>query len=139
MVYYGGRAAAGFSPSFRHIIAYEWTFTQPYIGELEQRSRPAVQQHISSAQRAGAAQIAAMQGSGALPGLTGTGRGGGGLLPCGSLGRRTPAGRRGATSVRAVDGASVAAAASAAADSPLPPVQVTWQIAVGALGRSVFL
>jgi hypothetical protein len=79
-----------------------------------------------------------MQGSGALPGLTGTGRGGG-FLPCGSLGKRTPAGRRGATSVRAVDGASVAAAASAAADSPLPPVQVTWQIAVGALGRSVFL
>jgi hypothetical protein len=110
--------------------------TQPYIGELEQRSRPAVQ-HIS-AQRAGAAQTAAMQGSGALPGLTGTGRGGG-FLPCGSLGKRTPAGRRGATSVRAVDGASVAAAASAAADSPLPPVQVTWQIAVGALGRSVFL
>lgn len=29
MVYYGGRAAAGFSPSFHHIIAYEWTFTRP--------------------------------------------------------------------------------------------------------------
>jgi hypothetical protein len=25
MVYYGGRAAAGFSPNFHHIIAYEWT------------------------------------------------------------------------------------------------------------------
>jgi hypothetical protein len=25
MVYYGGRAAAGFSTSFHHIIAYEWT------------------------------------------------------------------------------------------------------------------
>ncbi|XP_008657201.1 uncharacterized protein [Zea mays] len=135
MVYYGGRAAAGFSPSFHHIIAYEWTFTRPQTVVLlsenssSGRGRPC---STSAHQRAGAAQTAAMQGSGALPGLTGTGRGGG-FLPCGSLGKRTPAGRRGATSVRAVDGASVAAAASAAADSPLPPVQVTWQIAVGAL------
>jgi hypothetical protein len=81
---------------------------------------------------------ARLPGSGPLPGLVGTGRGG--LFPCGTLGRRTPAGRGGATSVVcAVDGASVAAAASAAADSPLPPVQVTWQIVVGAVGRPVYL
>ncbi|KAG0539510.1 hypothetical protein BDA96_03G328800 [Sorghum bicolor] len=73
-----------------------------------------------------------LPGSGPLPGVVGTSRGG--LFPCGSLGRRAPAGRGGATSVVcAVDGASVAAAASAVADSPLPPAQVTWQIVVGAV------
>jgi hypothetical protein len=77
-----------------------------------------------------------LPGSGPLPGVVGTSRGG--LFPCGSLGRRAPAGRGGATSVVcAVDGASVAAAASAVADSPLPPAQVTWQIVVGAVGRPV--
>ncbi|CAD6236677.1 unnamed protein product [Miscanthus lutarioriparius] len=72
-----------------------------------------------------------LPGRGPLAGLVGTGRGG--LFPSGSLGRRAPAGRGGATSVCAVDAASVAAAASAAADSPLPPAQVTWQIVVGAV------
>ncbi|XP_062186169.1 uncharacterized protein LOC133889725 [Phragmites australis] len=60
--------------------------------------------------------------------LAGAGRSG--LFP---RGRRTPAGRGGATSVHAVDGASAAAAVAAAADAPLPPAQVTWQIVVGAV------
>ncbi|XP_066315056.1 uncharacterized protein [Miscanthus floridulus] len=65
---------------------------------------------------------ARLLGSGPLPGLVGTDRGG--LFPW-----RAPAGRGSATSVCAVDGASVAAAA----DAPLPPAQITWQIVVGAV------
>ncbi|XP_062206950.1 uncharacterized protein LOC133908801 isoform X1 [Phragmites australis] len=63
--------------------------------------------------------------------LAGAGRSG--LFSRGSVGRTTPPGRGGATSVRAVDGASAAAAVAAAADAPLPPAQVTWQIVVGAV------
>nr|CAB3474337.1 unnamed protein product [Digitaria exilis] len=59
-----------------------------------------------------------------------------GFLSIGSVSRRTPAGRGVATSVRAIDGASAAAAVAAAADAPLPPAQVTWQIVVGAVGRA---
>ncbi|WVZ99375.1 hypothetical protein U9M48_044694 [Paspalum notatum var. saurae] len=59
------------------------------------------------------------------------------LCWCGS---RIPAGRgQGeprATSVRAVDEAAVEAAASAAADAPLPPAQVTCQIVVGFVGSA---
>nr|CAB3478374.1 unnamed protein product [Digitaria exilis] len=65
--------------------------------------------------------------------LPGAGCRSGLLLPTGSVSRRTPAGRGVATSVRAVDGASAAAAVAAAADAPLPPAQVTWQIIVGAV------
>ena len=107
------------------------------IGGVEPRSRPTVRRSSSQSPQSGAAKNAAMQarayparlpGSGPLSGLVGTGRGG--LFPW-----RAPAGRGSATSVCAVDGASIAAAA----DAPLPPAQVTWQIVVGAVGRSVYL
>ncbi|TVU35036.1 hypothetical protein EJB05_16902 [Eragrostis curvula] len=68
---------------------------------------------------------------GPLPGPSCGGRSS--LFPRGSIGRRPPAGRGGATRVHAVDGASAAAAVAAAADAPLPPLQVTWQIVVGAV------
>ena len=114
-------------------IKYEWPFTalrlaQTIVSEQSRAKNAAMQAR---------AYPAHLPGRGPLPGLVGTGRGG--LFPSGSLGRRAPAGRGGATIVCAVDGASVAAAASAAADSPLPPAQVTWQIVVGAVGRSVYL
>lgn len=65
------------------------------------------------------------------PCLAGTGRND--LFP-GSVGRRAPAGRDG--TVRAVDGPSAAAAVAAATD--IPPAQVTWQIVVGTVGRSIY-
>ncbi|OEL37565.1 hypothetical protein BAE44_0001416 [Dichanthelium oligosanthes] len=55
------------------------------------------------------------------------------LSSTGGISRRTPGGRGGAASVRAVDGASAAAAVTAAADAPILPAQVTWQIVVGAV------
>jgi hypothetical protein len=73
--------------------------------------------------------------SGPLPTLSSGGCSG--QFPRCSVYRRAPAGRDGATSVRAVDGASAAAVITAAADASLPPPQVTWQIVVGAVGRSV--
>ncbi|RCV27471.1 hypothetical protein SEVIR_5G330900v4 [Setaria viridis] len=77
---------------------------------------------------------ACLPGCGPLPGPAGAGRRRSGLLSSsGSVSRRTPAGRGGATGVRAVDGASAAAAVAAAADAALPPPQVTWQIVVGAV------
>ncbi|KAL6845520.1 hypothetical protein ACP4OV_025015 [Aristida adscensionis] len=67
-----------------------------------------------------------------LHGSAGAGRGD--LFRRGNIqSRGPPAGRGGATSARAVDGASAAAAVAAAADAPLPPAQVTWQIVVGAV------
>ncbi|KAG2600900.1 uncharacterized protein LOC120708135 [Panicum virgatum] len=79
---------------------------------------------------------ACLPGGRPLPGLTVAGgrcRCSGLLPSTGRISRRAPAGRGVATSVCAVDGASAAAAVAAAADAPLPPQQVTWQIVVGAV------
>jgi hypothetical protein len=76
-----------------------------------------------------------LSSSGPLPTLSSGGCSG--QFPRCSVCRRAPAGRGGATSVRAVDEASAAAVVTAVADVSLPPPQVTWQIVVGAVGRSV--
>ncbi|GJN17594.1 hypothetical protein PR202_gb04673 [Eleusine coracana subsp. coracana] len=74
--------------------------------------------------------------SGPLPNLSSGGRSGQFPRGRGSVCKRAPAGRGRAAIVRAVDGAS----AAAAADASLPPPQVTWQIVVGAVaGATPFI
>ena len=120
----------------------EWTLARPTISHRLWRSVPEGRARGGPC-GAAAAKLVAMQARpypACLPGgrpLPGLAVAGGrcrcsGLLPStGRISRRAPAGRGVATSVCAVDGAS-----AAAADAPLPPPQVTWQIVVGAVGES---
>ncbi|CAL4954437.1 unnamed protein product [Urochloa decumbens] len=118
----------------RSQLARTTTLHLTSCGEPERRAReslPAAQQ-----QKLVVVAMQARAYPACLPGPAGAGCGRSGLLSstC-SVGRRTPAGRGHAASVRAVDGASAAAAVAVAADAAqLPPPQITWQIVVGAVG-----